>query len=32
VTCKDLKAPELQSSEMKGQKKNKTAEGRFAAE
>lgn len=32
MTCKDLNAPEMQSSEMQGQKENKTAEGRFAAE
>jgi len=32
VTRKDLNAPEMQSSEMQGQKENKTAERRFAAE
>ena len=32
MTCKDLNAPEMQSSEMQGQKENKTAESRFAPE
>lgn len=32
MTCKNLNAPKVQFSEMQGQKENKTAEGRFAAE